>query len=92
MEDVQQVTIPTLSKAKISHMLSYPIGARDVSTALSSAVQLPELKLHFYSGFDIDCVAVTTSSCEWNISTMQHPHQSGLSLIFTNDRLSTDGR
>jgi len=53
VEDVQQVIIPTLSRAKISHTLSYPIGARDASVALSSAVQLPELKLHFYSGFDI---------------------------------------
>jgi len=51
--EVQAVVIPTLSKTKISHTLSYPIGARDVSIALRSAGQLPELKLHFYSGFDI---------------------------------------
>ena len=48
MEDVQPYIIPTLSRAKISHHLSYPIGAEAVSLALGSTVQLPELKLHFY--------------------------------------------
>jgi hypothetical protein len=53
VEDVYQIIIPTLSRAKISHSLSFPIGAKDVSTALASTVQLAELKLHFYSGFDV---------------------------------------
>jgi len=53
MEDVQSYTIPTLSKAKISHHLSYPIGAGAISEALASAAQLAELKLHFYSWSDL---------------------------------------
>lgn len=48
MEDVQPYIIPTLSRAKISHHLSYPIGAAAASMALASVAQLPELKLHFY--------------------------------------------
>jgi hypothetical protein len=52
VEDVQPYIIPTLSRAKISHHLSYPIGAAAVSTALTSVAQLPDLKLHFYFGFD----------------------------------------
>ena len=48
MEAVQPYIIPTLSRAKISHHLSYPIGAAAVSMALASVTQLPELKLHFY--------------------------------------------
>ena len=53
MEDVKRILIPTLSKTKISRNLSYPIGAEHISAALASTVQLPRLKLHFYSGFDI---------------------------------------
>ena len=53
MEGIQQVLIPTLSRAKISRNLSYPIGAEQASAALASTAQLPQLKLHFYSGFDI---------------------------------------
>jgi hypothetical protein len=52
MEEVQQIIVPTLSRAKISRNLSYPIGAQQISVALSSTVQLPELKLHFYSWSD----------------------------------------
>ena len=48
MDAVQPFIIPTLSKAKISHHLSYPIGAAVVSSALASVAQLQELKLHFY--------------------------------------------
>lgn len=48
MEDLQPYIIPTLSKTKISHHLSYPIGASAISEVLRSAAQLPELKLHFY--------------------------------------------
>jgi hypothetical protein len=51
MEEIQQIVIPTLSKAKISCTLSYPIGAKPISSALASTVQLPELGLHFYAGF-----------------------------------------
>jgi hypothetical protein len=47
MGETQQGVIPTLSRAKISHDLSYPIGAERISIALASVPQLPELKLHF---------------------------------------------
>lgn len=53
MDEIQHVIIPTFSRAKISRNLSYPIGAERVSAALASSAQLPELKLHFYSGFDL---------------------------------------
>jgi hypothetical protein len=53
VEDLQPYIVPTLSKAKISHHLSYPIGAAAVSQALVSLAQLPDLKLHFYYCFDI---------------------------------------
>ena len=53
MEDVQPYIIPTFSRAKISHHLSYPIGAAAVSMALASTVQLPDLKLHFYFWSDL---------------------------------------
>jgi hypothetical protein len=53
MELDQQFVIPTASRAKISHKLSYPVGAERVSVVLVSVPQLPELKLHFYSGFDV---------------------------------------
>ena len=48
MEDVKPYVIPTLSRAKISHQLSYPVGAAAVSVVLDSIPQLHELKLHFY--------------------------------------------
>jgi len=53
VEDVQPYTVPTASKAKISHHLSYPIGAEAVSLALASAAQSPELKLRFYFWSDL---------------------------------------
>ena len=53
MEDVQPYIIPTLTRAKISRHLSYPIGAAAVSMALASVIQLPELKLHFYFWSDL---------------------------------------
>jgi len=40
MGEIHQVIIPTLSKAKISHDLSYPVGAAGVSAAVASTVQL----------------------------------------------------
>ena len=46
--------IPTLSKAKISSKLSYPVGAERISSALISAPQFPQLKLHFYHWSDND--------------------------------------
>ena len=52
MEDAEKVIIPTLSKAKISRNLSYPIGAEQISAALAATPQLPMLQLHFYSGFN----------------------------------------
>jgi len=49
VEEIQQFTIPTLSRTKISRNLSYPIGAEQISLALASTAQLPEIKLHFFS-------------------------------------------
>ena len=54
MEDIQPLVVPTLSKVKISHHLSYPIGAEAVSSALASTAQFPLLKLHFYYWCDHD--------------------------------------
>jgi hypothetical protein len=53
MRSQQQVIIPTASRAKISHKLSYPIGAESISGALASVPQLAEMQIHFYSGIDI---------------------------------------
>ena len=53
VEKLEPYIIPTLSRAKISHHLSYPVGAAAVSMALSSIAQLPELKLHFYFWSDL---------------------------------------
>jgi hypothetical protein len=53
MEEDRRFVIPTVSRAKISRNLSYPIGAERVSDLLASAARLAELKLHFYSGFDV---------------------------------------
>jgi hypothetical protein len=47
MEGVSTLIIPTRSKAKISHELSFPIGAERISIALASVKQLPQLVLHF---------------------------------------------
>jgi hypothetical protein len=49
VEDAQQIIILTLSRTKISRNLSYPVGAEQISLALASTAQLPEIKLHFYS-------------------------------------------
>src|SRR5208282_6089188 len=49
MEDVPAIIIPTRSRAKVSHELSFPIGAERISTALASATQLPQLVLDFRS-------------------------------------------
>jgi hypothetical protein len=47
MEEVKTIIIPTGSKDKISHELSFPIGAERISIALASTTQLPQLVLHF---------------------------------------------
>lgn len=52
METNEQFIIPTASKAKISHKLSYPVGAELISIALASVPQLAGIRLHFYSGID----------------------------------------
>ena len=53
MELEQQFVIPTASRVKISNKLSYPVGAESISLALASVPQLAEIRLHFYSGFDV---------------------------------------
>lgn len=53
MEETKPFIVPTLSRARISHKLSYPVGAEQVSAALRSVAQFADLKLHFYSGFDL---------------------------------------
>ncbi|HEX4007179.1 MAG TPA: hypothetical protein VHX60_13470 [Acidobacteriaceae bacterium] len=49
MEDAKQIMIPTRSKAKISHLLSFPIGAERISKALADTPQMAKLYLHFHS-------------------------------------------
>ena len=49
MEDVKPIIIPTRFKAKISHELSFPIGAEKISKALSGLPQILDLVLHFKS-------------------------------------------
>ena len=82
MEDVQPYIIPTLSRAKISHHLSYPVGAAAVSLALSSATQLTHLRLHFYFWSDfwlrnghyeflrVEYLNNSTPAEEWPISCL----------------------
>jgi hypothetical protein len=52
MELDQQFVIPTASRARISHKLSYPVGAERISSVLASVPQLAELRVRFYSRFD----------------------------------------
>ena len=49
MEDVKSIIIPTRFKAKISHELSFPIGAERLSKALLHTPQFNQLSLHFKS-------------------------------------------
>jgi hypothetical protein len=49
VEEVKQIMIPTRSKAKISHLLSFPIGAERISKALADTPQIAKLSLHFHS-------------------------------------------
>jgi hypothetical protein len=48
MEDKKQI-IPTCFKAKISHALTFPVGAEKVSNALVHAPQFGDLVLYFNS-------------------------------------------
>lgn len=48
MEEVELVVIPTVSKAKISHDLSYPVGAESLSKRLQDVPQISLLRLHFH--------------------------------------------
>ena len=49
VEENKPIIIPTRFKAKISHELSFPIGAEKISIALASVPQLAQLVLHFNS-------------------------------------------
>ena len=51
MEENKPLIIPTRFKAKISHELSFPIGAEKISVALASVPQLAQLVLHFKSDY-----------------------------------------
>ena len=48
MEEVKQIMIPTRSKAKISHLLSFPIGAERISKAFAGTPRIAKLFLHFH--------------------------------------------
>jgi hypothetical protein len=49
MQEGSQTVIPTLSRARISRHLSYPIGAEPISESLASVPQFAEIRLLFYS-------------------------------------------
>jgi hypothetical protein len=53
VDGVDRYVIPTLSKAKISHDLSYPIGAEKITAALDGVGRMVDLKLHFCHGTDM---------------------------------------
>lgn len=46
--------IPTRSKSKIAHTLSWPVGAGEISSVMASVGQFSELVLHFREGFRED--------------------------------------
>ena len=48
MEDIELVVIPTMSKAKISRDLSYPVGAEAISRAVEGVPQHSLLRLQFH--------------------------------------------
>jgi hypothetical protein len=50
MDAEVKFVIPTVSRAKISHLLSYPLGAERITEALSSVPQAESLKLQFFAG------------------------------------------
>lgn len=80
MEEEVEIIIPTMSRDKISRRLSYPIGAREVSTGLSTVSQFGSLKLYFYSRSDfqlrrgryeflrVEYLKSATPAQEWPIS------------------------
>jgi hypothetical protein len=43
--------IPTRTKYRIAHILSWPVGAEEISRAMTPVSQLTELALHFRDGF-----------------------------------------
>jgi hypothetical protein len=93
VEAVQPYIIPTLSKSKISHHLSYPVGAAAVSIALASVAQLPEVKLHFYFWSDNSLRRGHTNFLEWSILTTLCPQQQiGRFGSSTAVRLNTVGK
>lgn len=49
MEEAKQAVIPTRFKARISHLLSFPIGAERISKVLAGTPQIGKLFLHFSS-------------------------------------------
>jgi hypothetical protein len=51
MEDFEPILIPTRFKGKISHELSFPVGAEKLSNALAHSPQYSRLVLHFHSDF-----------------------------------------
>ena len=52
MEEQKPFVIPTMSKAKISHLLSYPVGAETITRALDGVPQLKQMALQFHEGSD----------------------------------------
>ena len=53
MEGLDVAVIPTMSKAKISRDLSYPVGAEAISRAVEGVPQLTLLRLQFYHWSDL---------------------------------------
>jgi hypothetical protein len=51
MVEVNAIVIPTRTGRKISHQLSFPIGAERTSIPLASVRQLPQLVVHFGSDY-----------------------------------------
>jgi len=94
MELDQQFVIPTVARVKISHKLSYPVGAERISIALASVPHLSELKLHFYLRFDVqlrsghyeflrvEYLNNARPSQEWPISSLyRRPEQSRWEIV-----------
>jgi hypothetical protein len=51
METIAPNMIPTRGKGKISHLLSFPIGAKQISDALRTSPQFSNLELYFRPEF-----------------------------------------
>ena len=87
MDDLKPIIIPTRYKAKISHELSFPIGAEKISKALSDTPQIGELILHFNSDRwrqvahkRYACIGVMRSSRRASIGE-KHPDVTGVPLF-----------